>query len=105
MQFFDPSRPRLHNQGLPMHKEHQYVLPAFYASPRTKDEIEIAVFLPMASGGASRHTLTISPADFPSLWTAWLEDPEQVLLEQFGWTFRPAVSAPVLDLDELLKDL
>lgn len=108
MQFFDPDRPRLHNQGLPMHKEHNYVLPCFYVSPNSVDEIEISVFLPMSSGGASRHTLTTTPAEFPTLWAEWLSNPEQVLLERFGWTIKrptPAPAAPLLDLDELLKDL
>ena len=116
MHFLDPDRPRLGQGGLPPFTSFptRSVLPGLHLSPRgdhNASQIEISAFLPLASGGASRREITLSPEQFVDFWRRWLANPEGVLKDEFGWEYgtkpvpAPRLSAPVLDLDELLRDL
>lgn len=105
MHYLDPERPtQSMSGGLPLLQgvSKRIVLPCLHVSPRgTPDAIqmEISIFLPMPSGGASRKEITIDPADFPAFWSEWLADPEGTAHKRFGWR----ATAPDLDFD--LDDL
>ena len=123
MHFLDPNRPRLHgSDGLPLLQgvSSRTVLPCLHVSPRGLPEaslLEISVFLPSSYGGASRREILLELWEFPAFWQQWLDDPERVAQEKFGWTppgpkapsapKAPSTKAPAvdLDLDDLLSGL
>lgn len=109
MHYLDPDRPRLGGpNSLPLLQgaHAKCVLPVLHVSPRgTPDAplMEISVFLPFATGGASRREITITPDEFPAFWAAWLADPEAVAREQFKWQSEAALPLE-LDFNDLFGD-
>lgn len=100
MEYLDPERPRLHTEeGLPLFIDlpRRVVLPCLHIAPRQQDGLpvmEINVFLPLASGGASRREITLSPDQFLSFWFDWLANPERTARERFGWDYGTPAPAP-----------
>lgn len=103
MHFLDPYRPRLGGtSGLPLLQgtTSRVVVPCLHVSPRgTPDNIqmEVSVFLPMPSGGASRKEILLSPDEFLAFWNEWLADPEATAKTRFNWNASPQT----LDLDDI----
>jgi hypothetical protein len=107
MHYLDPDRPRLGGpNSLPLLQgaHAKCVLPGLYVSPRgTPDNVtmEVSVFLPFATGGASRREITLSPDQFLDFWAKWLADPEGVAKDIFKWEAEKPLPL-ALDLDDLL---
>jgi hypothetical protein len=100
MEYLDPERPRLHtDEGLPLFTglPRRVVLPGLHIAPRQQDGLpvmEISVFLPLASGGASRRDITLPPDQFLAFWAEWLADPERTARERFNWDYGTPAPTP-----------
>ena len=111
MHYLDPNRPRLggaNSLPLLLGPNARSVLPCLHVSPKGSPEdirMEISIFLPFKSGGASRREIMLSPDDFLAFWSRWLADPEGVAKAEFGWEPEPVTKTIDLDLDDLLGAL
>ena len=93
MNLYSDSRPQI--AGRPALLGIAAVVPRLTLVPLPDGSLSVEVLVMVESNSASWHSLLVPDlAELGLLLQAWLEDPEQVLRERFGWAPAAAAQPP-----------
>jgi hypothetical protein len=85
VKLLDPARPKLSN-GLPMYPwDHPVAVIPALALNATENGWRVDVMLSVGPGAFRWFIYYVQLEELPNLMLDWLEDPEQVMREYFGW--------------------